>query len=62
FIAGIVLAISGLNEAMEEKVAQGKVPLLQCFYRRRQVWKNGLVGEVIETRSSGLLIETERAL
>ena len=59
FIAGIVLAISGLNEAMEERVAEGKVPLLQSFYRRRQVWKNGLVGEVIETRSSGLLIETE---
>ncbi len=59
FIAGIALAISGLNEAMEERVAEGKVPLLRSFYRRRQIWKNGLAGEVIETRSSGLLVETE---
>lgn len=57
-IAGIVLAISGLNEAMEEKVAQGKLPLLQSFYRRRQVWKNGLVGTITEIKREGIVIET----
>lgn len=58
FIAAIALAISGLNEVIEERVSQGKTPFLQSFYRRRELWKNGLVGEVIEIRSSGLLVET----
>jgi len=57
-IAGIALAISGLNEAMEEKVAQGKVPLLQSFYRRREIWKNGLVGTAMEIKKDGIVIET----
>ena len=57
FIAGIALAISGLNEAIEERVSQGKTLFLQSFYKRRKLWKNGLVGEVIEIRSSGLLVE-----
>ncbi len=57
-IAGIALAISGLNEAIEERLSQGKTPFLQSFYRRRELWKNGLVGEVIEIRSSGLIVET----
>ncbi len=58
FIAGIVLAISGLNEAMEEKVAQGKIPLLRSFYRRREIWKNGLVGTIMEIKRDGIVIET----
>ncbi len=57
-IAGIALAISGLNEAMEERVAQGKVPLLQSFYRRREIWKNGLVGTAMEIKKDGIVIET----
>jgi len=58
FVVGILLAVSGTNEVIEERVSQGKVPFLQFFYRRRELWKNGLVGEVIEIRSSGLLVET----
>ncbi len=58
FIAGIVLAISGLNEAMEEKITQGKVPLLQSFYRRREIWKNGLVGTAMEIKRDGIVVET----
>ncbi|MEE8180106.1 MAG: hypothetical protein V3T89_03205 [bacterium] len=58
FVLGILLAVSGTNEVIEERVSQGKAPFLQSFYRRRELWKNGLVGEVIEIRSSGLLVET----
>lgn len=59
FVASTALAISGINEAMEEKVAQGKIPLLRSFYGRgRGIWKSGLVGEVIEIRSGGLVVET----
>jgi len=59
FIASTALAISGINEAMEEKVAQGRIPVLRPFYGRRGgIWKNGLVGEVIEIRSGGLVLET----
>jgi len=59
FVAGIALAISGINEAIEEKVAQGKIPVLRSLYGRRGgVWKNGLVGEVVEIRSGGLVVET----
>ena len=59
FVASTALAISGINEAIEEKVAQGKIPLLRSFYGRRGgIWKNGLVGEVIEIRSSGLVVQT----
>lgn len=58
-IAGIVLAISGLNEVIEEKVVRNRTPILCFLYRRMEaLCKNGLVGEITEIRSSGLLIET----
>ncbi len=57
--AGTVLAISGINETIEEKVTQGKISLLRPFYARRGgIWKSGLVGKVIEIRTGGLVVET----
>jgi hypothetical protein len=59
FVASTALAISGINEVIEEKVAQDKIPFLRSFYgRERGIWKNGLVGEVIEIRIRGLVVET----
>ncbi len=59
FIAGIALAISGLNEAIEEKVVPDRTPILCFLYRRMEVaCNNGLVGEVIEIRSDGIVVET----
>ena len=59
FVAGTALAISGINEAIEEKVIQGKIPVLRPFYGwRGETWKSGLVGEVIEMRTDGLVLQT----
>lgn len=59
FVVGILLVVSGINEAIEEKVVPDRTPILCFLYRRMEVaCNNGLVGEVIEIRSSGLLVET----
>jgi len=59
FVASTALAISGINEAIEEKVAQGKIPVLRPFYGRRGgIGKRGLVGEVVEIRNGNLVVET----
>jgi len=59
FVAGTALALSGINEVIEEKVAQGKIPVLRPFYGRRGgIGKRGLVGEVVEIRNGNLVVET----
>lgn len=59
FVAGIVLAVSGVNEVIEEKIVRNKTPILSFFYRRMEaLCKNGLVGEITEIRSDGLVVET----
>ncbi|MEA3485126.1 MAG: hypothetical protein U9R03_00265, partial [Candidatus Aerophobetes bacterium] len=58
FIGGIVLAMSGINERIEDKVTKGKIPFLQPFYRKRGMWRNGIVGRIIKTQGSILTIET----
>jgi len=59
FIAGIVLAMSGINERMEDKVTKGKILFLQPFYgKMRGMWRNGIVGRIIKIQDSILTIET----
>lgn len=59
FVVGILLAVSGINEFIEEKVVPGRTHIVRFLYRRMGVaYDNGLVGEVIEIRSDGLLVET----
>ncbi len=59
FAVSVVLTISGINEIVEEKVVQGKIPLMRPFYgKMKGIWKNGLVGEIIEIQSHRLLVET----
>lgn len=57
FIGGIVLAMSGINERIEDKVTKGKIPFLQPFYRKRGMWRNGIVGRIIKIQGSILTIE-----
>jgi len=59
FVAGTALVLSGIDEAIEEKVAQGKIPILRPFYGRRgEIGKRGLVGEVVEIRNGNLVVES----
>jgi len=59
FVVGILLAVSGINEVIEEKVVPDRTPILCFLYRRMGVACNtGLVGDVIEIRSDGLVVET----
>ncbi len=59
FVAGTALALSGIDEAIEEKVAQGKIPILRPFYGRRgEIGRRGLVGEVVEIRNGNLVVES----
>lgn len=58
-VAGIGLAISGVNEVVEERVLQGEMPLLRPFYtERRGTWRNGLQGEILQVRGTNMLVET----
>jgi len=59
FVVGILLAVSGINEVIEEKVVPDRTPILCFLYRRMEVvCNNGLVGEVIQIRSDGIVVET----
>ena len=59
FVLGILLAVSGTNEVIEEKVVPGRTPILCFLYKRMKVaCNNGLVGEVIQIRSDGIVVET----
>ncbi len=59
FVAGAVISVSGVNEAIEDRVNQGHFPFLRPFYgNRRGMWRNALLGEVAEVKSGGLMVDT----
>ena len=58
FIAGAVLSVSGVNEAIEDRVNQGHFPFLRSFYGKRHgMWRNALLGEIAEVKSDGLMVD-----
>ncbi len=59
FIASTLLAMSGINEKIEDNVMKGKIPFLQHFYgKRRGMWRNGIIGRITKVQDSTLTIET----
>ena len=58
FVVGAIISVSGVNEAIEDRVNQGHFPLMRPFYRRMHgMWRNALLGEVAEVKSDGLMVE-----
>lgn len=58
FVVGAVISLSGVNEAIEDRVNQGHFPLMRPFYGKRHgMWRNALLGEVAEVKSDGLMVE-----
>ncbi len=58
FVAGAVISLSGVNEAIEDRVNQGHFRLLRPFYGKRHgMWRNALLGEVTEVKSDGLMVD-----
>ena len=58
FIAGAVISLSGVNEAIEDRVNQGHFRFLRSFYGKRHgVWRDALLGEIAEVKIEGLMVD-----
>lgn len=61
FIAGVIISVSGVNEAIEDRVNQGHFRFLRAFYGKRHgMWRNALLGEIAEVKSDGLMVDIDQ--
>jgi len=58
FVAGAVISLSGVNEAIEDRVNQGHFRFMRPFDGKRHgMWRDALLGEIAEVKSDGLMVD-----